>query len=138
MMAAFRILPLVIVCATFAAACRSEATIASSTATAAEQRVPPQPRAQMSEPAATVVPFTRPPAAYNGPLPPLPQVSYPLPRSPEVVQAVFTFAARHPEVLHYVPCFCGCQRSGHKDNDDCFIKSRDAQGRPVWEPHGMG
>jgi Protein of unknown function with PCYCGC motif len=85
-----------------------------------------------------VVKFTPPPPAYNGPLPPLPQVSYPLPRSPEVVQAVYTFAARHPEVLHYVPCFCGCQRSGHRDNDDCFIKSRDAMGRPEWESHGMG
>ena len=55
----------------------------------------------------------------------------------EVVKAVYTFAARHPEVLHYVPCFCGCQNSGHKDNDDCFIQSRDATGRPTWEPHGM-
>ena len=47
------------------------------------------------------------------------------------------FAARHPEVLHYVPCFCGCQQSGHRNNDDCFIKSRDAKGRPSWDDHGM-
>jgi hypothetical protein len=120
-----------------ASACRSETTAASSTPPPAEQRGVPQPPPQPSEPG-IVVKFTPPPAAYNGPLPPLPQVSYPLPRSPEVVQAVYTFAARHPEVLHYVPCFCGCQRSGHKDNDDCFIKGRDAKGRPEWEAHGMG
>lgn len=75
--------------------------------------------------------------AYAGELPPLPSTQYMLPRPPEVVRAVYTFAARHPEVLHYVPCFCGCQNSGHKDNDDCFIQSRDAKGRPTWEPHGM-
>jgi hypothetical protein len=115
-----------------ATACRSEPTVASSSLAA--QRVEPQ----ATQPIDTVVKFTPPPPAYNGPLPPLPRVSYPLPRSPEVVQAVFAFAARHPEVLHYVPCFCGCQRSGHKDNDDCFIKSRDAQGKPEWESHGMG
>ena len=27
-----------------------------------------------------------------------------------VVRTVYEFAARHPEVLHYVPCFCGCER----------------------------
>lgn len=83
------------------------------------------------------IPFTRPPAAYTGELPPLPVSFYAPARPMEVVRAVYTFAARHPEVLHYVPCFCGCQNSGHKDNDDCFIQSRDASGRPTWEPHGM-
>ena len=83
------------------------------------------------------VQFTPPPRAYNGDLPPLPVSQFAPARPPEVVRAVYTFAARHPEVLHYVPCFCGCERSGHKDNDDCFIRSRDAKGRPEWEEHGM-
>ena len=55
-----------------------------------------------------------------------------------IVQAVYTFAARHPEVLRYVPCFCGCESRGHTDNEDCFIAGRDANGRPRWEEHGMG
>ena len=84
-----------------------------------------------------VVPFTPPPLAYKGELPPIPAIDYPAPRPPEVIRAVYTFAARHPEVLHYVPCFCGCQQSGHSANDDCFVKSRDAKGRPTWESHGM-
>src|SRR3954454_19224722 len=88
-------------------------------------------------PVAATVQFTAPPRAYDGDLPPLPASPYALPRPPEVIRAVYTFAARHPEVLHYVPCFCGCERSGHNDNDDCFIQSRDAKGRPTWEPHGM-
>jgi hypothetical protein len=139
MIATFRTLLVVFACAAGATACRSNTTAASSTTTPpAEQRVAPQAPPQAAGPVGPVVTFTPPPPAYHGPLPPLPQVPYALPRSPEVVRAVYTFAARHPEVLHYVPCFCGCQRSGHKDNDDCFIKGRDARGRPEWEAHGMG
>jgi len=138
MVARFRPLLVVVACASTAAACRSETTAASSSAAPVEQRVVPQATPQTSASVDPVVQFTPPPPAYNGPLPPLPQVSYPLPRSPEIVRSVFSFAARHPEVLHYVPCFCGCQRSGHKGNDDCFIKRRDAKGVPEWESHGMG
>jgi hypothetical protein len=53
------------------------------------------------------------------------------------VRAAFEFAARHPEVLEYVPCFCGCERQGHKGNDDCFVRSRDREGNVEWEPHGL-
>src|SRR3954471_24543703 len=71
-------------------------------------------------------------------LPPLPfGPRDPLPRPPQVVTAVFQFAAEHPEVLSYVPCFCGCDHMGHKGNDDCFVKQRAANGDVVaWEPHG--
>ena len=71
-------------------------------------------------------------------LPPLPfGPKDPLPRPPQVVAQVFQFAAEHPEVLSYVPCFCGCDHMGHKGNDDCFVKTRDAKGDVVaWEPHG--
>ena len=71
-------------------------------------------------------------------LPPLQLPAYPLGRSPEVITAAYKFAAEHPEVLTYVPCFCGCERSGHKGNEDCFVKARGANGDVVeWEPHGM-
>jgi len=107
-----------------------------SAATAEPQR-PAATTTVAEPPLASVIPFTPPPAAYTGDLPPIPVSFYEPARPMEVVRAVYTFAARHPEVLHYVPCFCGCQNSGHKDNDDCFIQSRDATGRPTWEPHGM-
>jgi uncharacterized protein with PCYCGC motif len=83
--------------------------------------------------------FDRPLNLSDAEIPPLPTVPYPLARPPEVVHAVFAFAARHPEVLNHIPCFCGCQARGHKDNDDCFVAERDAHGRPTkWEPHGLG
>src|SRR3954469_8002405 len=71
-------------------------------------------------------------------MPPLPfGPRDPLPRPPAVVAQVFQFAAEHPEVLSYVPCFCGCDHMGHKGNDDCFVKSRAANGDVIaWEPHG--
>jgi len=76
-----------------------------------------------------------------GTLPPLPRVGYAPARPMEVVQQVFEFAARHPEVLSYVPCYCGCEnpRLGHKGNHDCFVKARAANGMVTeWEPHGIG
>ena len=59
-------------------------------------------------------------------------------RPPEITKAVFTFAARRPDVLNYMPCFCGCERGGHRGNHDCFVAKRDAQNKVVaWEPHGL-
>jgi hypothetical protein len=87
---------------------------------------------------------TEPPAnAKFGPhkqakLPPLPFTGVPPQRPIEVVAAAYTFAAEHPEVLGYIPCYCGCERGGHRGNDDCFVASRAANGDvTAWEPHGM-
>ena len=79
------------------------------------------------------------PAAPAGPLPPLPQVSFDPVRPMPIVQQVYEFAARHPEVLNYIPCYCGCEREGHKANHDCFVRSRAASGRILeWDSHALG
>ena len=71
-------------------------------------------------------------------LPPLQFPGYPMARPPEVVKAAYKFAAEHPEVMSYVPCFCGCEHMGHRGNEDCFVKARDINGDVVqWEDHGM-
>jgi hypothetical protein len=97
-----------------------------------------------SEPAsAQQTPVDPPEAAKLGPhpqenLPPLPFDPEPPARPMDVVRAAYQFAAEHPEVLSYVPCYCGCERSGHRGNEDCFVSRRDAKGDVVeWEPHGM-
>ena len=54
----------------------------------------------------------------------------------EQVRAMYAFAARHPEVLQYAPCYCGCEIGGHKNVRDCFVRGRDADGLPQWD--GMG
>ena len=77
--------------------------------------------------------------AHSGPLPALPPVPFAPARPMAIVQQVYDFAARHPEVLQYVPCYCGCERVGHNGNHDCFVKSRTANGTVAeWDPHGIG
>jgi hypothetical protein len=71
-------------------------------------------------------------------LPPMPVQSYAPPRPMNVVREAYLFAAEHPEILSYVPCFCGCERGGHKGNHDCFVAARDDKGDvTAWEPHGL-
>jgi hypothetical protein len=42
-------------------------------------------------------------------------------------------------VLKFVPCYCGCESSGHPHNESCFVKSRDASGNVTeWDTHGYG
>ncbi len=70
--------------------------------------------------------------------PPIPTQDFPPPRPYETVNAAFKFAAEHPEVLSYIPCFCGCQHGGHRGNEDCFVRARDKNGDVTeWEPHGL-
>jgi len=96
-----------------------------------------------ASPAATPVTPAAPPlvalkAHPQKEFPPLQLPAYPLGRSPEVITAAYKFAAEHPEILTYVPCFCGCERSGHQGNEDCFVKARASNGDvSEWEPHGM-
>ena len=99
---------------------------------------------QASAPPASAAPTAAEPAfAKFGPhtqarLPPLPFSPVPMSRPPDVVNAAYKFAAEHPEVLAYVPCYCGCENSGHKGNDDCFVAARASNGDVTeWEPHGM-
>src|SRR5215510_10826405 len=54
------------------------------------------------------------PEATTGPVrqrlstPPLPNVGFAPVRPMDVVKATYDFAAQHPEILKYVPCYCGC------------------------------
>jgi predicted ribosomally synthesized peptide with SipW-like signal peptide len=81
-------------------------------------------------------PITAPPA--DAKTPELQFPAYPTTRPAEVVRAAYQFAAQHPEVLSYVPCFCGCERAGHRGNEDCFVRERATNGDVIaWDDHGM-
>jgi len=110
---------------------------ASTTASAstAEQKAPGEDPRAVARAAA---------AAKLGPhkqasLPPIPfQPGYQPPRPAETVVAAYQFAAEHPEILSYVPCFCGCERAGHQGNADCFVRSRAENGDVLeWDEHGV-
>ena len=72
------------------------------------------------------------------PLPPLPYMNQTA-GPPELMRQAYVFAARNPDVLDYVPCYCGCgQTDGHVGNTDCFVESRAPNGQVLeWAPHGM-
>jgi hypothetical protein len=76
---------------------------------------------------------------FNPTMPPLNTAGYALARPLGVTRAVYEFAARHPEVTRYVPCYCGCEADGHRANEACFIGARDAKGNvTAWDTHGFG
>src|SRR3990170_4279430 len=78
----------------------------------------------------------QPPAAASKPhvqetLPALNFPAYTLQRPHDVIRAAYRFAAEHPEVLNYVPCYCGCEAGGHQGNHDCFVRERAGNGDVV-------
>jgi hypothetical protein len=71
--------------------------------------------------------------------PPLPAMGFAPVRPMDIVRATYDFAAQHPEILSYVPCYCGCGADGHKHNESCFVAKRDARGNVTeWDTHGFG
>ena len=86
-------------------------------------------------------PGTGPTLAYlalPADLPALPLPTTALARPALAVRVAYEFAARHPEILGQLPCFCGCHKLGHRSNHDCFVAARDEGGRVTWDAHGMG
>jgi hypothetical protein len=53
------------------------------------------------------------------------------------VALAYQVAASMPDVLEYIPCYCGCGESaGHRSNRDCFIDEFGSDGSVVWNDHG--
>lgn len=40
----------------------------------------------------------------------------------EHVRVTYAFAGRRPDILRYVPCYCGCHRFGHGSNEACYVR----------------
>ncbi len=103
---------------------------------------------QQTQQASAVRPTVKPqapPKTSGGPVrqrvsaPPLPNVGFAPVRPMDVVRATYDFAAQHPEILKYVPCYCGCGSQGHTANEACFVARRDAKGNVLeWDTHGFG
>jgi hypothetical protein len=87
--------------------------------------------------AAPAAPRAQAPARVS--TPPFPNPGFAPGRPLDTTRAVYDFAAQHPEILKYVPCYCGCESSGHPHNESCFVKARDAKGNvTAWDAHGYG
>jgi hypothetical protein len=53
---------------------------------------------------------------------------------PSEWQGAYAFALARPDVLQWLPCYCGCGAMGHGSNLDCFFQRRDT-GSIAWEEH---
>ncbi len=53
----------------------------------------------------------------------------------QATQAAYAFALARPDIVQWLPCYCGCGAMGHMSNLDCFVKP--TEGAPVvFEEHG--
>jgi hypothetical protein len=55
---------------------------------------------------------------------------------PDAWSAAYRFALERPDVLQWIPCYCGCGGMGHGSNLDCFFKGRAQPDSFVYEEHG--
>jgi hypothetical protein len=56
---------------------------------------------------------------------------------PEEVALAYQFALDRPDVMLWMPCYCGCGgHSGHKNARDCFIKPASSSGNVQFDEHG--
>lgn len=54
----------------------------------------------------------------------------------EQIRAAYAFAARRPDVLRSVPCYCGCIGT-HRSNEGCYVRNRSDTGVPRWTDHAF-
>lgn len=57
--------------------------------------------------------------------------------APEVQEA-YRFAVANPNVLQYIPCYCGCVNQGMTSNHDCYVQESRSDGTVVLDPMSFG
>jgi len=78
------------------------------------------------------------PASRELTLAPMEQMSMAVQQAPVAVQQAYRFAAANPEVVKHIPCYCGCNKLGHKSNYDCYISGQAATGQFSYSSHALG
>ena len=55
----------------------------------------------------------------------------------DLADDVYAFAGRNPDLLQYVPCYCGCRSQGHRSNLECYVRQHAPYGQVTeWNSHG--
>lgn len=65
----------------------------------------------------------------------LPRGRLPVFASDPGIGVLYRFAVDRPDVLQYMPCFCGCGRLGHRDNRGCYVKAEHGDGTVTYTSH---
>lgn len=47
-------------------------------------------------------------------------------RTTSSTEAAYHYAIEHPEVVAWMPCYCGCDAMEHRNNLDCYLKANGA------------
>jgi hypothetical protein len=50
-------------------------------------------------------------------------------------QEAYAYAIARPDVVDWLPCYCGCVAMDHRNNGDCYMKPREAGMPLVFEEH---
>ena len=58
--------------------------------------------------------------------------------APVAVQEAYQFNTPNPDIMHDIPCYCGCGDNGHASNYDCYVSGTDAQGKVKFDNHALG
>jgi len=53
----------------------------------------------------------------------VPRGQLPLFAAKDDAAQLYTFAVANVDTLRWMPCMCGCARSGHSSNRSCYVKS---------------
>ena len=59
--------------------------------------------------------------------------------APVTVQQAYQFAVANPDVMHELPCYCGCGPIGHTSNYACYVAEQNADGSvKTFDNHALG
>jgi hypothetical protein len=50
-------------------------------------------------------------------------------------EEAYAYALDHPQVIAWMPCYCGCAAMSHRSNLDCYLKRRETVVRTTFEEH---
>jgi hypothetical protein len=50
-------------------------------------------------------------------------------------QEAYAYAIARPDVVDWMPCYCGCVAMDHRNNTDCYIKPRTEGAQVVFDEH---
>ena len=50
-------------------------------------------------------------------------------------EEAYAFAIEHPQIVQWMPCYCGCEAMGHGSNLDCYFKAGVVSDRAQFEEH---
>jgi hypothetical protein len=48
--------------------------------------------------------------------------------APPEIRELYAFHVDSGGLMRYIPCFCGCSGSGHRNNRDCYVREVHADG----------